>query len=192
MRSRQRHAAGCFRIFVCECSNQLQNPGVDSFSIADAHHFRAAQGWLELGNHIEANAELENIAPALRSHPEVLSLRFEIYSKAGRWDYAAEIAQAISKMLPENPYGPFHLAFSLHELKRTKEAYDVLIAVVDKFPEEHLMRYNLACYSCRLGNLNEAYQWLEKAIDLTGKEDIRQMALDDPDLEPLWCDISEI
>jgi hypothetical protein len=25
----------------------------------DRHHLRAAQGWLELGNHIEANEELE-------------------------------------------------------------------------------------------------------------------------------------
>jgi hypothetical protein len=29
----------------------------------------AAQGWLELGNHIEAIEELENIAPQLRAHP---------------------------------------------------------------------------------------------------------------------------
>jgi hypothetical protein len=64
--------------------------------------------------------------------------------------------------------------------------------VVDKFPAEHLMRYNLACYSCQLGNLKEAYQWLEKAIDLAGKEEIRQTALEDPDLEPLWADVGEI
>ena len=159
---------------------------------SDKFHIRAAEGWLELGNHLEANEELENVTATLRSHPEVLSLRFQIYSKAEKWDYAAEIARTISEMLPDNPYGPFHLAFSLHELKRTKEAYAVLIAVVDKFPEEHLMRYNLACYSCQLGNVKEAYQWLEKAIDLAGKEDIRQAALDDPDLEPLWVDIAEI
>jgi tetratricopeptide (TPR) repeat protein len=163
-----------------------------NLTTSDKFHIRAAEGWLELGNHIEANEELENITPALRGHPEVLSLRFQIYSKAEKWDYAAEIARAISEMLPDNPYGPFHLAFSLHELKRTKEAYDVLISVVDKFPDEHLMRYNLACYSCQLGDLKEAYQWLEKAIDLTGKKDIRQMALDDKDLEPLWLEIAEI
>jgi hypothetical protein len=31
-----------------------------------------------------------------------------------------------------------------------------------------------------------------KAIDLQGKKEIRLIALDDPDLEPLWPDISEI
>lgn len=36
-----------------------------------------------------------------------------------------------------------------NELRRTKEPYEVLVAVVDRFPTEHLMRYNLACYSCQ-------------------------------------------
>jgi hypothetical protein len=33
---------------------------------------------------------------------------------------------------------------------------------------------------------------LEEAVDLAGKKDISQVALDDTDLEPLWTDISEI
>jgi len=80
----------------------------------------------------------------------------------------------------------------LHELKRTKEAWGVLVPIVDKFPDEYIIRYNLACYACQLGNLNEAWRWLKKAIDLAGKKDIRTMALDDPDLQPLWNKIGEI
>lgn len=38
----------------------------------DVHHLRAAQGWLELGNHLEADKELERITPQLRAHPDVL------------------------------------------------------------------------------------------------------------------------
>jgi hypothetical protein len=30
------------------------------------------------------------------------------------------------------------------------------------------------------------------SIRMAGKKDIRLMALEDPDLEPLWCQISEI
>jgi hypothetical protein len=29
----------------------------------DSVHLKAAEGWLELGNHLEANEELENISP---------------------------------------------------------------------------------------------------------------------------------
>jgi hypothetical protein len=43
-----------------------------------------------------------------------------------------------------------------------------LIPVIDKFPNEWLMLFNLACYSCRLGKLEEAMQWLEKVGDLAG------------------------
>jgi tetratricopeptide (TPR) repeat protein len=171
------------------CLKRLLMP---EFTINDKRHLEAAEGWLGLGSWQEANEELENITPQFRGHPEVLGVRFQIYAKAEKWEHAIEIASAISDLLPENPFGHFHLAYGLHELKRTKEAYDVLIVVVDKFPNEHLIRYNLACYSCRLGNLKEAYQWLERSIDLAGEEDIRQMALDDPDLEQLWNQIAEI
>ena len=47
---------------------------------ADQHHLRAAEGWLELGNHLEATAELEEIAPTLRGQPQVLEVRWQIYA----------------------------------------------------------------------------------------------------------------
>ena len=41
----------------------------------DSFHLKAAEGWFELGNHLEANEELEKIAPKLRVHPDVLEIR---------------------------------------------------------------------------------------------------------------------
>jgi DNA polymerase III alpha subunit (gram-positive type) len=51
----------------------------------DSHHLQAAIGWLELGNHLEANEELERIAPTLRVHPDVLEIRWEIFAKEKKW-----------------------------------------------------------------------------------------------------------
>jgi hypothetical protein len=68
----------------------------------------------------------------------------------------------------------------------------VLLTVVDKFPKEYIIRYNLACYACQLGNLKEARHWLKKAIDLAGTKEVELMALHDPDLEPLWKEIGEM
>ena len=158
----------------------------------DSHHLAAAEGWLELGNYLEANEELETITPTLRGHPHVLELRWNIYAKAGRWDMAAEVACSLTLMLPENSFGWIHRAYSLHELGRTQEAWNVLHPKVDKFSDQYIISYNLACYACRLGNMNDSLRWLEKAIGLAGKKEIRVMALDDPDLEPLWDKIGEI
>jgi len=73
-------------------------------------------------------------------------------------------------------------------LKRTAEAREGLLAVVERFPAEATMRYNLACYECQLGNLVEARKWLERAFTLDDSDDFKRAALDDPDLDPLWTE----
>ena len=35
-------------------------------------HLQAAQGWLELGSHLEVNEELEEFMPQLRAHPDAV------------------------------------------------------------------------------------------------------------------------
>lgn len=165
---------------------------MNALPLSDQRFLNAADGWLGLGDPLAANEELEQISPESRAHPEVLEMRFKICAETNHWIPAVEIAQTMAKLLSDNPWGHFHLAFALHELKRTEEAYEVLKRVVDKFPKEWLMRFNLACYSCRLGNLKEALSWLEKAIDLAGKKDVRKLALQDNDLEPLWATIKGI
>jgi tetratricopeptide (TPR) repeat protein len=106
--------------------------------------------------------------------------------KSKKVEACADIAQAISKLLPEYLFGWVHLAYSLHEMKRTKEALSTLLPIADKFPNEWVIPYNLACYSCQLGELNEAFRWLERAFAVSGKAEIKTKALEDRDLEPLW------
>src|SRR5664280_998989 len=157
----------------------------------DSIHLQAAQGWLELGNHIEADAELDNITPQLRAHPAVLEVRWEIYAKAKKWDACLDIASALVQMVPDHPLGWIHRWFCLHELKHTAEARDNLLRVVDKFPINATMRYNLACYECQLGRLEQAKEWLKKAFALGNARKMKLAALDDPDLQPLWKEIGK-
>jgi predicted Zn-dependent protease len=150
------------------------------------HDLVAAQGWVELGNDLEANEELEQITPENRAHPAVFEVRWQIYAKAKKWDAALDIASALVQMVPEEPLGWVHRSYCLHEMKKTEEARDNLLRVVNKFPDDPIMRYNLACYECRLGRLEQAKHWLEKAFKPGGRKRIKLMALEDPDLEPLW------
>ena len=156
------------------------------FSHADRLHLRSAEGWLELGDWQSANDELESITPLLRAHPDVLKLRVEIYSAAKRWEYAIEVAATLARELPDESFGFLRLAYALHELKRTKEAWDALLPIADKFPELWVIPYNLACYACQLGNLAEARSWLEQAFKVGDAQELKLEALDDPDLAPLW------
>jgi predicted Zn-dependent protease len=172
---------------------KMEKP-VEQIEPPDTHHLLAAQGWLELGNLIEAEGELDEITPQLRDQPAVLSVRYEVYAKAKKWDVAAEIAGRLVKLKPDQLSGWIGQAYATRRKSGggIADAKRILTEAETKFPGEYLVRYNLACYECQLGNLKEAMKWLEQAIAAGGKKEIQTMALDDPDLEPLWREIAKI
>jgi hypothetical protein len=141
-----------------------------------------------LGNPVEGNEELEKIAPVLRVHPDVLAVRYEVYSKAKHWDAAAEIAGTQAKLTPEEPGAWISLAYAIRHKPGggISQAREILIQAQPKFPDQTLISYNLACYECQLGNLNQAWQWLEKAFATSDTKRMKRMALEDSDLQPLW------
>ena len=51
----------------------------------DQKHLLAAQGYVELGMFLEADAELEEIDPGVRHLPEVLEVRIRIYQGLEKW-----------------------------------------------------------------------------------------------------------
>ena len=149
----------------------------------DSHHLSAAQGWLELGNPLEADKELDHITPKLRTHPDFLEVRWHISAHKKEWTVCLEIAQTILKLDPNRPDAWIHRSFALHELKRTQEAFDQLLAASGKFSEVWTIPYNLACYCAQLGQLEECRTWLNKAMAID-QETVKRVAADDPDLKP--------
>ena len=153
-----------------------------------SHYLLAAQGWTELGNYAEAEAELRHIPETLRAHPQVLTVRYEIYAKTARWELAAEVAG----ILVEAFAGQAGTWVSLAYATRRKpgggipQARDILTRALALFPTEAIILYNLACYDCQLGDQTTALAWLQQAGAQAGKDEIRQMALADTDLKPLW------
>ena len=71
-------------------------------------------------------------------------------------------------------------------MKRTTEARDILLGIMVCFAVRALMQYNIACYECQLGNLNQAREHLDAAFALSGGLYLRPRSLDEPDLAPLW------
>ena len=63
----------------------------------------------------------------------------------------------------------FSVRLVLHKLKRTEEAFDLLLPVGEKFSKEWIIPYNLACYCAQLGRLEQSREWFKKALAIDEK-----------------------
>jgi tetratricopeptide (TPR) repeat protein len=158
---------------------------IESLENQDAPQLRAAEGWLELGLAKEALLELENVPEPRRHHPVALALLWRAHSELGNWRECVIAADELVQREPENPSGWIHRSYALHELKRTQKAADLLEPALAKFPKEELIPYNLACYACQLGKVDEAKALLEIAFKRGDWKTIKKRALEDSDLAPL-------
>ena len=154
---------------------------------SDARHLTAALGWLELGCPRDALAELENISTAQQSHPDVLEMRWAIHADAKDWEAALPVARALAQAAPDRASGWLHQAYALRRVAAggLQAAFDLLRPAADQFPDDPLIAYNLACYTCQLQQPDTAMKWLARASLKAGKTSILRMALEDPDLLPL-------
>lgn len=155
----------------------------------DTFYLSAAVGWLELGNPAEAGAEIDQVSPRHQEHPDVLEVRWEIRAATRSWDAAFEAADRLVRHAPERHSGWLHRAYALRRASMggLRQAYDALRPAFEQFPKVSIIPYNLACYAAQMGQLEEAWDWLQKAMQTGGAaQSIRAMALEDADLQPLW------
>ena len=164
---------------------RLMNEFIGKLSERDQVCLSAAEGWFELGDFKACKKELEEIRPEMRAHPDVLKVRGALYMAALDWRSALVIAEAMSQRVPDDSKGWILKSFCLHILRRTQEARDNLLTVVERFPEEPMLFYGLACYECQLGRLKEAEKWLHKSFDVGDAKSLKLMSLEEPDLKPL-------
>jgi len=160
----------------------------------DTFCFSAAAGWLELGNVAEAEAELSQLSPQAALDPDVLELKWLVCAEQAKWQEGLKAAQKLMEVAPNRPTGWLHSAYALRRLPdgSLQEAWEALLPAHRKFPRESLIPYNLSCYACQMGDMEEARKWLRKAVDCDGIEAIRKIALADKDLEPLWDEIRKM
>jgi tetratricopeptide (TPR) repeat protein len=144
---------------------------------ADRKHLEAAEAWLHLGNHVEAEKELESIGADLSADPEVLSVRWEICAAAKRWDAGFEVASALVATNPKRSKNWLRKSQSLKELKRIKEArVNIRLArESNDWPVDDL--YELACEAAHLEDLEEALACVTAATGKPGFDRLKALAL---------------
>jgi Flp pilus assembly protein TadD len=164
---------------------------VQGLEPSDIHRLNAALGWLGLDSPAEARAELDAIAPAQQSHPAVLETRWLLCAREKNWREGLAVAERELTSAPDDSSGWLHRAYAVRRVPggSLTQAWDALLPAAEKFPQEPVIAYNLACYACQLNQLDAAREWLRRAIRIGGKENIKKMALEDDDLKPLWSEI---
>jgi hypothetical protein len=150
----------------------------------DKHYLLAAQGWIELGNNAEALIELDKISSAHRGHPDVVQVRRQLCGSVETEDTVFDIARTICALEPLLPVAADKIqnSPSRRPLSQSKST----AALTARLPELFAIPYNLACYACQLGSVKEAWEWFRMAVEMSDEEQIRELALNDPDLAPLW------
>lgn len=164
-----------------QTAQQLDSP--------DIHHLLAAQGWLELDNPSEAGEEIARISSENLEHPDVLEVRWAVCAAGESWEAGLAVAETLLRAAPDRASGWLHRAYALRRVKEggLQRAWEALRPGYDKFPKAEVIPYNLACYAAQMGRLDEAWEWLHKAMEAAGDVDvIKNMALADKDLQGLW------
>ncbi len=158
------------------------------------HHLNAAQGWLLFGKPGEAAVELDRIEPAMRAHPDVLEVRYEIHALRHDWAGCFAITQQVLLQVPERAFGWIHGAYAVRRMPGggLAAAFEALIPAATMCPQEPVVFFNLACYACQLGRLDEAIGWLRQAVKASSRTRIIEMARNDDDLEPLRGRLAEL
>src|SRR5215212_4811627 len=139
---------------------------MNALTQAERFQIEAAEGWLMLGNPQEAHEELEKISGEAAYDPTVLSMRWQVYAAARWWEAAYVVSKALCELAPQSAEAWICQANTLRNYKGVIDAWSMLLGVVGKFPENAVIRYNLACYAAQMGLLEESCGWLVQAFEL--------------------------
>ena len=95
-----------------------------------------------------------------------------------------EVAKRLAEFQPYDIQWTISLAYATRRADSLHAAKEILLNTESKFPKEPIIKYNLACYCCQLGEIENAKTYLKKVFEIDSTW--RLQALDDEDLKSLW------
>jgi tetratricopeptide (TPR) repeat protein len=156
----------------------------ESKAIDFEKQLRAAQGYYELGMLEEAWDEVLSIEPTHQDERSVLHVKLLLQLKSGQWDMALETSRCLCEIDPDDYMGYIHAAYCLHEMGKTLEARQLLMAGPRSLREKAVYYYNIGCYEVTLGRLEKGRRNLEQSFEID--RHLVAVARQDPDLADLW------
>lgn len=143
-----------------------------------------AQGYVDLGMHLEANDELEKMDALVRHLPEVLQVRLQIYEKLKKWELMQAVAKKLAEYDPGNVQAWISWAYATRRAESIEAGRTILLNALENHVGDATIHFNLACYESQLGDVENARRHL--AICFAIDPGMRLMALEDRDLQTLW------
>jgi len=121
---------------------------------------------------------------SILSIPEVLAVRVAIYRGLKKWELMQQIAKRLKEFEPDNVQWTISLEYATRRAYSIGTAMEILLNAQAKFPKEAAIPYNLACYYCQRGEIENAKRYLKQAFEID--PNWRKAALEDEDLKLLW------
>lgn len=146
-----------------------------------------AIGYIELGMYHDAHEEIESLAPALYSSKAILCLRASLYLEANWWKPLHEVARVLVNRWPGDCDHWILLGCASRRHISISESDDVFLEALIFHEFEPLIYFHLACNSAHMGNWADARHQLTNALLLD--PDIAKIAMEDPDLAPVWIEL---
>ena len=153
-------------------------------------HLNYANGYRQLGMFADAHEELSKIPEELQHSKEVLVTDLAISSDAKSWERVAKLSSQLVAEYPEEVEWWIQWAYAVRRTDSLDEAKEILKNALVSFPVEPCLHYNMGCYACVEGEINQAKDWILQAIALEG--DYRLMAMEDEDLVEIRDWVQEI
>lgn len=150
--------------------------------ISTARRVEYALGYVGLGLLQEAADELAAVRLEDRYAREVMGVRVELHIATQQWDCVAEDARRLLALDQDNVSAWVALGCALRRLDGVAAAKQLLLKADQLHGATHaVIAYNLACYTCLLGELEVAKAYFARACRTDTS--FKAAGLTDPDLE---------
>ena len=159
----------------------------DSLPPAIAKSITAADGYVDLRMPDHAERELESVPESFRNLLPYRWVDCRLLMLREQWEEARCLVAGICEDEPQEAGSWVTLAYTTRRSIGIEEARDILLQVLPRFPEDGIFPYNLACYACRLSDLELARNYLKAAFNLGAM--YRDLAAKDEDLKELWPEL---
>ena len=144
-------------------------------------------GFLDLKMVAKARAEWERVPLELRGQARSCFLRLLCEEKS--WAEARVVLAEWCAREPDHAGAWIQLAYVTRRAESLQAAEHILNTARVQFPQEPVIVYNLACYACQAGRLEEARALLRHAAKLDPAT--LGLAGEDDDLRPLWPELPD-